>query len=51
VRYAQKKIHFDQEVANCAANHNALYRRYSDDLILSIPTKSAEVTATNYRGK
>lgn len=44
-------IHFDQDVANWAANHNALYRRYSDDLILIIPTKSAEDKATNYKNE
>lgn len=33
-------IHFDKEVDNWAKQHNALYRRYSDDLILVIPSNS-----------
>lgn len=32
-------IHFDQDMVNWAKHHNALYRRYSDDLIIIIPTK------------
>ncbi|WP_066050905.1 hypothetical protein [Robertmurraya korlensis] len=33
-------IHFDQQIKAWADSHNALYRRYCDDMILIIPTET-----------
>lgn len=41
-------IEFDKEVADWAAEYNALYRRYSDDLILVIPTKLNKSAPDHY---
>lgn len=38
-------IHFDKDVYNWTLQHNALYRRYSDDLIIIIPGKSDQRNA------
>jgi len=40
-------IHFDQELHKWASQHDALYRRYSDDLILVIP---CNLSSLDYKG-
>ncbi|MGX4671075.1 reverse transcriptase domain-containing protein [Cerasibacillus sp. JNUCC 74] len=42
-------IHFDTEMMNWAKNHNALYRRYSDDLIMIIPSKFTKNEILNFK--
>ena len=44
-------IHFDQELKAWAVQQNALYRRYSDDLILVIPCKIADMNYSKLKNQ
>lgn len=44
-------IHFDQDMVKLANSLNGMYRRYSDDLILIIPTKTNKKNIYEYRNK